>query len=448
MARIAIIGTGVSGLGAAYLLHPHHDITVYEKAPRIGGHSRTVTVDYDGRAIPVDTGFIVFNRPNYPNLTGLFRHLDVPVHESDMTFSASIRGGWLEWGARDLGTVFGQRRNLLRPRFALLVRDVLKFNAGAEAAVERHPHFTLDQLIGHLGLGDWFRRFYLLPMAGAIWSCPLNEMLRFPARSLVRFFANHHLLSFSGQPQWYTVTGGSQEYVARLVAPFRHRIRVGCGAAAVTRADGKVQVRDTSGETRAYDDVVLACHGNEAVALLKDASAGEQAALSPFRYQRNLAILHRDESVMPRRRRCWASWVYSSDGEADDPKITVSYWMNRLQGIDERYPLFVSLNPKSPIDEKLVFDATEFDHPVFDSDAIAAQSKVRALQGVRNTWFCGAHLRHGFHEDGLASAVYVARLKGSTIPWESAPSRTGSLPPRALPVPPLPDFIPSPVPAG
>ena len=429
MARIAIIGTGISGLGAAFLLHPRHDITVYEKAPRIGGHSRTVTVDYDGHAIPVDTGFIVFNRPNYPHLTGLFRHLGVPVHESDMTFSASIRGGWLEWGAKDLAAVFGQWRNLVRPRFALLVRDVLKFNAGAEAAVERHPHFTLDQLISHLGLGDWFRRFYLLPMAGAIWSCPLHEMMRFPAWSLVRFFANHHLLSFTGQPQWYTVTGGSQEYVSRLTAPFHHRIRTNCGAVAVTREGGKVQVRDAQGQTATFDEVVMACHGNEALALLQDATAAEQAALSPFRYQRNLAVLHRDESVMPRRRRCWASWVYTSDGAASHPRITVSYWMNRLQGIDERYPLFVSLNPQCAIDESKVFDTAEFDHPVFDADVIAAQAAVKALQGVRRTWFCGAHLRHGFHEDGLASAVHVARLLGSAIPWEVRESRPEGLMP-------------------
>jgi predicted NAD/FAD-binding protein len=443
MRKIAIIGTGISGLGAAYLLHPRHEITVYEKAPRIGGHSRTVTVDYDGRAIPVDTGFIVFNRANYPNLTGLFRHLDVPVHESDMTFSASIRGGWLEWGAKNLDSVFGQRRNLLRPRFAILVRDVLKFNAGAEAAVERHPHFTLDQLINYLGLGDWFRRFYLLPMAGAIWSCPLSEMLRFPAWSLVRFFANHHLLSFTGQPQWFTVTGGSQQYVARLSASFSHRIRTHCGAVAVTRKDGKVQVRDSQGETNIYDDVVLACHGNEALALLKDAGEAERAALSPFRYQRNLAILHRDESVMPRRRRCWASWVYTSDGEASHPKITVSYWMNRLQGIDERYPLFVSLNPKCPVDERLVFDAAEFDHPVFDAAAIGAQAQVQALQGRRNTWFCGAHLRHGFHEDGLASAVHVARLLGSAIPWARGAAITGPIS-WARPPQPVPALVPAP----
>ena len=441
VAKIAIVGTGISGLGAAYLLHPRHDITVYEKAPRIGGHSRTVTVDYDGELIPVDTGFIVFNRPNYPNLTGLFSHLGVKVHESDMTFAASIRNGWLEWGAKDLGTILGQRRNLLRPRFAMLFRDVLKFNAGAEAAVARHPHLTLDQLISHLGLGDWFRRFYLLPMAGAIWSCPLGEMLRFPASSLVRFFANHHLLSFTGQPQWYTVTGGAQEYVARLTTAFAHRIRTNCGAVAVTRQDGKVQVRDAHGETETYDDVVLSCHGNEALALLKDASCEERAALAPFRYQRNLAILHRDESVMPRRRRCWASWVYASDGKADHPKITVSYWMNRLQGIDERYPLFVSLNPQCALDEKLVFDEAEFDHPVFDAEVAAAQPKVQALQGSRNSWFCGAHLRHGFHEDGLASAVHVARLMGCAIPWDSVEESEDALWQHR---PAVPSFVPVP----
>jgi predicted NAD/FAD-binding protein len=438
MARIAIIGSGISGLGAAWLLNPRHEITVYEKAPRVGGHARTVTVDYDGQAIPVDTGFIVFNRPNYPNLTGLFRQLDVPVHESDMTFAASIRGGWLEWGAKNLDSVFGQRRNLLRPRFALLMRDVLKFNAGAEAAVERHPHFTLDQLINYLGLGDWFRRFYLLPMAGAIWSCPLGEMLLFPARSLVRFFVNHHLLSVTGQPQWYTVTGGSQEYVARLTAPFAHRIRTNCGAAAITRQGDKVQVRDTQGSVESYDQLVMACHGDQALALLEDADARERAALPPFRYQKNVAVLHRDESVMPMRKRCWASWVYTSDGGKAHPKITVSYWMNRLQGIDERHPLFVSLNPKSAIRDELVFDTAEFDHPVFDTDVIAAQPKVQALQGLRNTWFCGAHLRHGFHEDGLASAVHVARLLGSAIPWEAAEPRLA--PSRPL----LPDFAPVP----
>ncbi len=424
MSRIAVIGTGISGLGSAFLLNPQHDITVYEKAPRIGGHSRTITVDYDGRAIAVDTGFIVFNRPNYPNLCGLFSHLDVPTHASDMTFAASIRDGWLEWGAKNLDAVIGQRRNLLRPKFALLVRDVFKFNTRAMAVVERHPELSLEGLIQKLGLGEWFRRYYLLPMSGAIWSCPPCEMMNFPARTLVRFFANHHLMSPTGQPQWRTVTGGSQQYVSRMTAPFAHRIRTDCAAVAVTRPTsgkdaGKVQVRDSQGGMETYDRVVMAGHADETLALLKDADTAETGAFSCFRYQKNHAVLHRDTSMMPRRRRCWASWVYTSDGEFLHPKITVTYWMNLLQGIDEKYPLFVSLNPKREIPEHLVFDRTEFDHPVFDEAAMAAQARVAALQGSRNTWFAGAHLGHGFHEDGLASAVRVARAMGAAVPWET-----------------------------
>ena len=419
MGRIAIVGTGISGLGSAFLLNPDHDVTVYEKDARIGGHSRTVTVDYDGRAIPVDTGFIVFNRPNYPNLSGLFAHLGVPTHASDMTFAASIKDGWLEWGLKDLDSVLGQRRNLLRPRFGMLVRDVFKFNAQAQETVERDPELTVEGLIAKLGLGDWFRRFYLLPMSGAIWSCPPCEMMNFPARPLVQFFANHHLMSFTGQPQWRTVTGGSQEYVSRLTAPFAHRIRTNCGAVAVTRSDGKVQIKDAQGGTETYDQVVMASHGDETLTLLKDAGPDEQAALSAFRYQKNIAVLHRDESIMPRRRRCWASWNYVSDGDILHPKITVTYWMNLLQGIDEKYPLFVSLNPKREISGHLVFDRAEFDHPVFDEAAIAAQGRIAQLQGRRGTWFAGAHLGHGFHEDGLASAVRVAHGLGAQIPWET-----------------------------
>lgn len=424
MARIAIIGAGISGLGVAWLLNPGHEITIYEKEARLGGHSRTLTVNYDGRTIAVDTGFIVFNRPNYPHLTGLFTHLGVPVHKSDMSFSATIRNGWLEWGARDLNAVFGQRRNLLSLRFAKLVRDVLHFNMAAEQMVQENPDITLGALIAHMGLGEWFRRYYLLPMAGAIWSCPTGQMMAFPARTLVRFFANHHLMSMNGQPQWYTVTGGSQEYVKRLAASFAGRVRFHSGAVAVTRADGAAQVRDGDGHSERYDHVVLACHGDEALDLLKDADNRERVALSAFKYQKNIAVLHRDMRVMPRRRRCWASWVYSSDGAREHPDITVHYWMNQLQGIAPSCPLFVSLNPAVDIPENLTFDRHIFHHPVFDIAAIAAQPRVQSLQGVRNTWYCGAYLGHGFHEDGLASAVHVARLFGSAIPWMDADARS------------------------
>jgi predicted NAD/FAD-binding protein len=417
MAKIAVIGTGISGLASAYLLDARHDVTVYEKEKRLGGHTRTLNVRYGDRDIAVDTGFIVFNETNYPHLSAMFRHLGVATHESDMTFAASIQDGWFEWGAENLNTVFGQRRNMLRPAFYGVCRDVMRFNAQAVETVERHPGLTLEGLITKLKLGEWFRRYYLLPMGGAIWSCPLAQMLQFPARTFVRFFQNHGLLSFNGQPQWYTVTGGAQNYVDRLSNPLAGRIRSGCGVAKVTRFDGGVCVTDDSGYNQTYDHVVFACHGDEALAALGDADDRERQVLSAFRYQRNVAILHKDSSVMPKQRRCWASWNYRSEGQGEDTAVSVSYWMNKLQGIDPAYPMFVTLNPARPIAEEHVFDRHEFDHPVFDNAAIAAQSRVQQMQGARNTWFCGAHLRHGFHEDGLWSAVTVAERLGASIPW-------------------------------
>jgi predicted NAD/FAD-binding protein len=421
MAKIAIIGTGISGLGTAYLLNRKHDVTVYEKSGRTGGHTRTLTIDYDGTKVAVDTGFIVFNEPNYPELTAMFRHLNVPIQKSDMTFAASIREGWLEWGARDTNTIFGQRRNFLRPKFGLLIRDVLRFNNEAQHIVETHPDLTVDGLIARLGLGDWFRRFYLLPMSSAIWSCPPCEMMRFPARTLIRFMANHHLLSASGQPQWYTVAGGAQSYVERLTRSFAGRIRGSCGATEVRRDHGRVSVRDDGGGYERYDHVVFASHGDETLKLLADATTQERAALGAFRYQKNVAVLHRDTNVMPKSRRCWSSWVYTSDGDVQNPELSVTYWMNSLQNIPSSLPLFVTLNPKAPLRPELIFDRHEFEHPLFDHAAIAAQPRLQALQGTRNTWYCGAYLRHGFHEDGLASAVHVARLLGAEAPWRATP---------------------------
>jgi predicted NAD/FAD-binding protein len=417
MARIAIVGTGISGLGAAYLLNPHHDITVYEKAARIGGHTRTVTVSYNGTKIPVDTGFIVFNRQNYPNLTGLFHYLDVPTHESDMTFAATIGEGWLEWGAKNVNAIFGQRRNLLRPGFFRLLRDVIRFNGHALNTVEKHPRISLGELIELLNLGDWFRRYYLLPMAGAIWSCPPQQMLDFPAMSFVRFFENHGLLSVSGQPQWYTVTGGSQEYVRRLTQSFTSRIRTGCGVAEVARNSDGIEIRDDQGGVERYDHAILGCHADESLSILKDARSEERALLGAFRYQPNRAILHKDSSVMPKRNACWASWVYKADVSTSELKISVSYWMNKLQGIDARFPLFVTLNPTQKIAPEHVFDEHIFYHPVFDAAAMAAQHGLSEIQGHQNTWYCGAYLRHGFHEDGLLSAVEIAKQFGIDAPW-------------------------------
>ncbi|HEV2650942.1 MAG TPA: FAD-dependent oxidoreductase [Rhizomicrobium sp.] len=418
MRKIAIIGTGISGLSAAYLLRERHDVTVYESQDRLGGHSRTLNITYGDREIAVDTGFIVFNERNYPNLTALFRHLGVPIKNSDMSFALTVADGWLEWGAKDLAAIIAQRRNLLRPRFLKLFADVLRFNREAVCAVDAAPGLSVDGLIRRMGLGDWFRRHYLLPMAGAIWSCPPKQMLEFPASSLIHFFANHNLMSFTGQPQWLTVDGGAQIYVERMASLLGDRVRTDCGVTQVTRRFGHVEITDTRGATEIYDDVVFACHSDQALSLLGgDATIAERSALGAIRYQPNVAVLHKDPSFMPKRKACWASWVYHSDGVGDEPAISVSYWMNSLQGIDEHYPLFVTLNPAKPIAPEDVFDIHECAHPVFDFGALAAQDALHGMQGSQNTWFCGAYLGHGFHEDGLVSAMRVAEHLGVHAPW-------------------------------
>jgi len=417
MAKIAIIGTGIAGLSSAYFLRQRHQITVYEKERRIGGHSRTVTVKHGARDIPVDTGFIVYNERNYPNLTALFQRLGVRTKASNMSFALSVRDGWLEWGARDLNAVFGQRRNALRPRFLKLFRDVNRFNGEVVAAVKREPDLTLGAFVERMGLGDWFKNYYLLPMGGAIWSCPPKQMLAFPARTFVDFFANHGLLSFTGQPQWRTVDGGSQQYVDKLAASFSDRVRLGCGATRVERLARGVRVTDQSGAVEAYDHVVFACHADEALALLADAGDAERSALSAIKYSRNVVVLHKDPRFMPKRRRCWASWNYHSDGKGEESAISLTYWMNLLQSIDEAYPVFVTLNPASEIPDENVFDSHVFHHPIFDTAAMTAQTRLRAMNGQRGTWFCGAHLRHGFHEDGLMSAMDVAEALGAPAPW-------------------------------
>ena len=418
MATIAIIGSGISGMGAAHLLHPLHAITLYEKNAVVGGHTRTRTVRYGNREIAVDTGFIVFNKRNYPNLTPLLEQLGVPIQQSDMTFAATLDNGALEWCARDLNGVFGQRRNLLRPSFYRLMGQVARFNREAAGAVATNPSMTLGKLIANLKLSQQFLNYYILPMGGAIWSAPPSKILGFPAATFIRFFENHGLLATSGQPQWYTVSGGSQEYVKRITAPFIDRIRTNCAVTRVTREGGKVQVHDTCGETLTYDHVIFASHANETLAMLADATGAERDILGTFTYQKNHAVLHKDVRVMPRRKRCWASWVYMANNAGSEADISVTYWMNLLQSIDHDYPLFVTLNPAIDIAPEHIFDEHDFEHPVFTNEAIAAQARIPELQGQKNSWFAGAYQRYGFHEDGLLSAVNVANGLGVRAPWQ------------------------------
>lgn len=404
-------------MGTAWLLNKTHDITVYEKSTDIGGHSRTRIIKHGDRTIPVDTGFIVFNHQNYPHLCALFKHLGVPTQKSNMTFSLSANAGAFEWGAANLNAVFGQRSNLFNPKYWRFILDILRFNAFACKTAKRYPELTLDGLLNKLNMGQWYRNYFILPIGGAIWSCPVEEMLAFPAVTFTEFFKAHGLLSTVGQPQWYTVSGGSIEYVKRLTASFADKIRTNSEVVEVRRSNGKVVVIDIHGDTKEYDHVVLACHGDQALAMLKDATPQEKSVLGAFRYQRNVAYLHKDDSVMPKRKACWASWVYHHEDSDKRNVIPVTYWMNLLQNIDNNYPTFVTLNPIKPIAKEHIFDEHVYYHPIYSQDAITSQERIVSLQGKQNTWFCGAHLKNGFHEDGLASAVAVAKGLGVETPW-------------------------------
>ncbi len=406
--RIAVIGGGISGMAAAHLLAPDHHVTLIEAAPRLGGHARTVIAGRRGDQ-PVDTGFIVFNRVNYPLLTKLFTDLDVPIAPSDMSFGASIDGGRIEYGLRNLRAVFAQRRNVFRPEFMRMIRDILRFNARAVRDAD-DPAMTIGDLLEKIGTGNWFRDYYIAPLSGAIWSTPTRGILSFPAQALIRFFENHALLSYTGQHQWLTVKGGSVAYVTRLEAALRRAgvtIRLSAPVAAVRRTAPGVEIRCENGDWEGFDEVIFASHSDDALALLSDATRAERAALSAIRYQPNEAVLHADTSVMPRRRLAWASWVYSEQKNKPTDRIDLTYWMNSLQPIPHDDPMFVTLNSARPIRQDLIYDTVTFRHPVYDLGALAAQTDIRAMNGTANTWFCGAWMRNGFHEDGFQSAADV-----------------------------------------
>ena len=413
--KIAIIGSGISGLGAAYLLNSHYDITVYEKNQYIGGHSRTIEVPLGLSKKPVDTGFIVFNNWNYPNLIGLFKVLKVPYQKSDMSFGVSIDNAWLEYGSSGM---FAQKRNLLRPAYWKMLADVIRFNQQAPAYIEKDVDITLQECLDQLNMGKWFRRYYLLAMGAAIWSCPIETIMKFPARTFLQFFRNHGLLSINNRPQWYTVTGGSREYVKRLTNSFKEKIRLNCGVKTVSRRGQQWSVVDTDGIQGIFDQVIFACHADEALALLSSPE-DYQDLIGSFTYQDNQIIVHRDTSFMPKQKKCWASWIYLSENRKDNrPAVSLSYWMNNLQGLDKKYPILVTLNPGRRPKENLIIDEHTFAHPIFDVKAITAQESIAHIQGKNGLWFCGAYQGYGFHEDGLLSAVNIAKAMGVIIPWE------------------------------
>lgn len=405
--RIAVIGGGISGMGAAYHLAENAHVVLFESEPRLGGHARTIVAGKRGDQ-PVDTGFIVFNYQNYPHLTALFDALDVPVAKSDMSFGVSARSGRLEYSLDSVDSVFAQRRNLARLPFLRMVGDIQRFNREAMTSVR--PGMSIGDLVHRLGLGSWFRDYYLTPFSGAIWSTPKQRILDFPADAMVRFFKNHGILDWHENHQWYTVDGGSVEYVTRLQKAIEARgvdVRLGARTNGVRRRAFGGDVRCFGGEWEPFDEIVFATHSDTTLSLLADPTRAERAALSAVRYQPNRAILHSDTSVMPRRRKVWSSWTYVESSDDPGAPIDLTYWMNSLQPIPHDDPLFVTLNREAPIREDLIHDETVFHHPVYDAAALAAQNTIRAINGENRTWFCGAWMRNGFHEDGLATAVDV-----------------------------------------
>ena len=421
--HIAVVGSGIAGLGAAWALSRSHDVTVFEAEPRLGGHANTMDVAWgDGTTTAVDTGFIVYNPRNYPHLIRLFDRLGVPTEGSDMSFGVSLGGGRLEYAGSPRGLV-AQPSNLLKPSYWSMVRQILRFYKEAPALLELDPqHPAAMQALGDYlqdnGYSASFTYDHLLPMAAAIWSCPVDAVMRFPVRSFVQFLDNHGLMLIRGRPQWRTVAGGSREYVRRIAeAVGPQRFRTGQPVRLLTRDETGVTVTTDAGPQR-FDQVVLATHGDQALAILgSDATDAERQTLGAFSYESNRTYLHADPALMPRRRAVWSSWNYIGDGAQDaGAKVSVSYWMNRLQNLPG-HDLFVSLNPlQTPAGDKVYAELT-YTHPIFDGPAIAAQGRLPHVQGVNNTWFCGSYCGYGFHEDGLEAGLAVAAALGAPAPW-------------------------------
>jgi predicted NAD/FAD-binding protein len=415
--KVAIVGSGISGLGCAHALLAEQQhgvrVTLFEAERRAGGHTNSVDVRLDGADFPVDTGFLVFNERTYPNLLGLFAELGVPTARSDMSFAVSVPmaagGRRLEWAGTDLNSVFAQRRNLASPPFLGMLAEILRFNRQAtriSRGEERGGNQTLGEFLDRHRYGERFRRWYLLPMAAAIWSCPMRAMLAYPLETFLRFCDNHGLLQVSDRPQWFTVAGGARQYVQKILARLPD-VRLGTPVLQVTRSDaGKVNVRTSRG-IESFDHVVLACHSDQSASLLADADADERRLLADVSYQPNRALLHTDERLMPRLRSVWSSWNYLSSG-GDDPEVSVTYLLNRLQPLPFRTPVFVSLNPLVEPEPSKVIAEFDYAHPVFDMRAIDAQRRLPDVQGRRSVWLAGAWTGYGFHEDGLKSGLAVA----------------------------------------
>lgn len=416
--RIAVVGSGIAGLSAAWLLGQKHAVTLFEAEPRLGGHSHTVDAPGPEGEVAVDTGFIVYNAPNYPNLTALFDHLGVPTKAASMSFAVSLDDGALEYGSTSLAALFAQKRNLANPRFWGMIGDLLRFHRTAprDLPALEGSLLSLGDYLAERRYGAAFRDQHLLPQAAAIWSSSIGQMLGYPAAAFIRFYLNHRLLRVGLKHNWSTVDGGSREYVERLAAAFTGETRRASPVVGVARDAAGCEIRTADGARRRFDRVLIATHSDQALGLLDDPTEAEDELLGAIRYQANRAVLHRDPKLMPRRRAAWASWNYVGDGATGG----VTYWMNLLQGL-KGPPLFVSLNPGVEPDPASVIRDLTYEHPVFDARAIEAQRRLWTLQGGQHTWFAGAWFGSGFHEDGLQAGLAAAEAMGGVKrPWRVA----------------------------
>ena len=418
MLKTAIIGTGIAGMGCAHFLHLQDDLTIYEQNGYVGGHTNTVTVDEDGKPVYVDTGFMVFNFKTYPSLCKLFDEIKAPIKKTEMSFSVQHLPTGLEYSGSSMNHLFAQRKNIFNPKYIKMLMQIGRFNKESVKILDdpKYANYSIGQYVKEFGLGEDMLWKYLVPMSSAVWSTPMEQMLDFPAVTLIRFFLNHGFLGLDTQHQWYTLVNGSQSYREILIKPFKDRIKINCQAVKVVREDGKVTVHASDGSKATFDRVIIAAHGDQALRMLGNPTDEEQKLLSNFKYQYNKAVLHTDSSIMPKAKLAWSSWNYSIKMQDGKLAPTTIYWMNSLQQVSDQKDYFVSINPHDNIDPKKIIKELDYEHPLFDVPAINAQAELHILNETGPIYFCGSYFKYGFHEDAFASAVKLCgQLLGREI---------------------------------
>lgn len=412
MEKLAIIGTGIAGMGCGHWLHKHYDITLFEQNDYVGGHTNTIAVNEKGTDVFMDTGFMVFNFETYPHLCELFKEIGAPIKKTDMSFSVQHLPSGLEYCGSGLNGLFAQRKNIFSPRYIKMLMQISRFNKKSVEIMDdpAYAYYSLGQYIEEFGFGEDMLWKYLIPMSSAVWSTPMELMLDFPAVTLIRFFKNHGFLGLNTQHQWYTLEGGSEAYKQLLIAPFKDRILTNKGVKGVKPIDGKVQITCLDGSVHLFDKVIFASHGDQTLRMLEEPTAEQQRLLSPFKYQYNKATVHTDESIMPKTKLTWSSWNYRIQEMNGQLVPSTIYWMNSLQGVSENQNYFVSINAQEgSVDPKKIIREIDYEHPLFDLPAIQAQAELQTLNESGPIYFCGSYFRYGFHEDAYASAVKLCR---------------------------------------